>query len=212
MDNNKDLLVAYSNYVLKHNERPKNVFTFSEDIGISESEFYQLFSSFESLEKSFFSTFFDNAVTLISEYPDYSTMSSTDKILTFYYTYFQILTENKSLVTFLLHHQNGLANSYKLLSSFKKCFNVYVKGLELNFTGISNIVTENIASSVLPNAVWTQFLAIFKFWLSDKSKGFEKTDVFIEKSVRAGNDILDLSKLSSILDLGKFLYNEKVKM
>ena len=57
-----------------------------------------------------------------------------------------------------------------------------------------------------------QFLAIFKYWLDDCSNGFEKTDVFIEKSVKAGNDLIDLSKFSSLLDLGKFLYHEKLKM
>jgi hypothetical protein len=49
-----------------------------------------------------------------------------------------------------------------------------------------------------------------KFWLDDNSKGFEKTDIFIEKSVNASFDILDTTPLKSVIDFGKFLFKEKI--
>ena len=95
---------------------------------------------------------------------------------------------------------------------FQKHFIKYADELNFSISGVSNLITENISSQLLPKAIWMQFLAILKYWLDDNSNGFEKTDVFIEKSVRAGNDLIDLSKFSSLLDLGKFLYHEKLKM
>ncbi|MFN4199515.1 MAG: TetR/AcrR family transcriptional regulator, partial [Flavobacterium sp.] len=41
------------------------------------------------------------------------------------------------------------------------------------------------------------------------SKGFEKTDVLIEKSVKAAFDVMDTTPLESIFDLGKFIWKEK---
>jgi hypothetical protein len=50
-----------------------------------------------------------------------------------------------------------------------------------------------------------------KFWLDDESAGFEKTDLFIEKSIRATFDVLAISPLESVIDFVKFLFKEKVK-
>ena len=58
--------------------------------------------------------------------------------------------------------------------------------------------------------VWGQFLFLLKFWMEDGSPGFEKTDILIEKSVSTGFALLDSSTLSSVFDLGKFLFQEKV--
>lgn len=213
MDNTKhNILVSYGNYILKYNERPKSVYLFSEKINISESDFYESFSSFQMLEKQIFVSFYENTLKLILEFPDYMEMNSTDKILTFYYTYFQILTENRSLVQFLFENNKSLTSPFLILSAFQKCFLIFISGLNFKITGFSNFLTENVSSHLLPKVVWLQFLAIFKFWMNDSSIGFEKTDVFIEKTVRAGNDLIDLSKYSSVLDLGKFLYHEKLKM
>jgi hypothetical protein len=49
-----------------------------------------------------------------------------------------------------------------------------------------------------------------KFWLDDTSPSFEKTDIFIEKSVKASFDLIDTTPLKSIIDFGKFLYKEKI--
>jgi len=51
-----------------------------------------------------------------------------------------------------------------------------------------------------------------KFWLEDSSPSFEKTDIFIEKSVNTTFDILDIAPLKSVIDLGKFLFKEKFQM
>ena len=39
---------------------------------------------------------------------------------------------------------------------------------------------------------------------------FEKTDILIEKSVNTVVDLLDTKPLESLLDLGKFLWKEKM--
>lgn len=66
-----------------------------------------------------------------------------------------------------------------------------------------------VTEPVFSEGAWIQFLFILKFWMDDSSKGFEKTDVLIEKSVNTVVDLLDTKPLESLLDLGKFLWKEK---
>jgi hypothetical protein len=63
----------------------------------------------------------------------------------------------------------------------------------------------------LKESAWFQLLVTLKFWLDDTSPSFEKTDIFIEKSVRASFDLIDTTPLKSIIDFGKFLYKEKMQ-
>ena len=46
--------------------------------------------------------------------------------------------------------------------------------------------------------------------MDDTSASFEKTDVFIEKSVNTSFDVLQVTPLKSVIDLGKFLFKEKM--
>ena len=57
-----------------------------------------------------------------------------------------------------------------------------------------------------------QLLITMRFWMEDASPSFEKTDVFIEKTINTGFDLLDVKPLKSVIDLGKFIFNEKISM
>ena len=48
--------------------------------------------------------------------------------------------------------------------------------------------------------------------MDDTSTSFEKTDIFIEKAVNTSFDILNITPLKSLIDFGKFIFKEKVKM
>jgi hypothetical protein len=67
-----------------------------------------------------------------------------------------------------------------------------------------------VTEPVFSEGAWLQFLFLLKFWMDDTSKGFEKTDVLIEKSVNTVVDLLDTKPLESLFDLGKFLWKEKM--
>jgi hypothetical protein len=52
---------------------------------------------------------------------------------------------------------------------------------------------------------------ILKFWIEDTSKGFEKTDILIEKTVNTAFDLMQTQPLERVIDLGKFLWKENHK-
>lgn len=42
----------------------------------------------------------------------------------------------------------------------------------------------------MAEGAWLQFMSIIGYWLNDSTPNFEKTDIYIEKSVRAGFDLV----------------------
>ena len=69
---------------------------------------------------------------------------------------------------------------------------------------------QKIQNKGFEEGFWVQFLLILKFWMNDTSPSFEKTDVFIEKSVHASFDMINTQPIKSFIDLGKFILKEKM--
>ncbi|MFB0910922.1 MAG: TetR/AcrR family transcriptional regulator, partial [Flavobacterium sp.] len=47
--------------------------------------------------------------------------------------------------------------------------------------------------------------------VDDVSPKFEKTDIYIEKSVNLSFELMDTAPLDSLIDLGKFIFKEKIQ-
>ncbi|NBP71076.1 MAG: hypothetical protein EBU52_20350 [Cytophagia bacterium] len=60
-----------------------------------------------------------------------------------------------------------------------------------------------------PNLFWVHMTFFLMFWKDDNSKGFEKTDAFVEKSVNLAFDLIGKGALDSAIDFLKFLYQAK---
>ena len=103
-----DLVLAYTNHLLNEGKRPLNVFKFCQEIKIEEAEFYTFFGSFEAIEKYVFQHFFEETQKVLKENEGYDDFSSKEKLLSFYYTYIENLTANRSLVSFLLSNKNPI--------------------------------------------------------------------------------------------------------
>ena len=89
-----------------------------------EINFYQHFANFEVLEQSIFKAFFDNAHDILTKSEDYLSFAYRDKLLSFYYTFFEILTANRSYVVYALeHNKNSLKRMRSLikLKQFRSC-------------------------------------------------------------------------------------------
>jgi hypothetical protein len=206
-----DLIGFYMDYVLTHNHKPKSIYAFAKDNNFEESIFYSFFSSFDALEQSVFKVFFDNTHAALSKSGDYQSFSSRDKLLSFYFTFFENLTANRSYVVHALEgHKNGM-KSLKVLTHLKKSFSTYIEQLGINLVDVQQDQLVKIQNRGLKESAWFQLLVTMKFWLDDTSTSFEKTDIFIEKSVQASFDLIDTTPLKSIIDFGKFLYKEKMQ-
>ena len=208
MIDDNDIITLYMDQILLGEEEPKTVYAFCKKNNIEESDFYSFFGSFESLKQEIWNKFLENTISTLHNDESFASYSPKNKLLTLYFTLFEVLTLNRSYVLYALKdNKEGLSNLMQL-KQMRLSFKEFVKG---------NIATEDLKSSKLSKITkpvysegsWIQFLFILKFWLEDNSKGFEKTDIIIEKSVNTVVDLLDSKPLENIIDLGKFLWSER---
>ena len=207
-----DLIKSFMDYVLEHNEHPKSVYVFAKANNIEESHFYEHFGSFDALEQQIFETFFINTIKVLDKSSEYSSFDARNKLLSFYFTFFENLTVNRSYVVSALKDSKNALNTLKKLTGLRSLFVKYVSELEIETLEIKQDTLEKIQQKSLQESAWIQLLITLKFWLEDTSASFEKTDIFIEKSINASFDLIDVKPIKSVIDFGKFLFKEKMFM
>lgn len=207
----RDKIVSmYMKYKLENNEKPKSVFQFAKENNFEEKEFYTFFGTLESIEKEIFKLFLEKTIALIQKDPSYATYDMKSKILSFYFTFFELLSANRSYVVMSLkEHQNQLKNLMQL-SSLRTEFKNYVSEILTDEVRTQHEKFQNIQEKAIQESAWIQLLLTLKFWLEDESAAFEKTDIFIEKSVKASFELMNITPLDSLIDFGKFLFKEKI--
>jgi hypothetical protein len=206
------IITMYMDYILEHDQSPKSVYAFSKLNDFEEKEFYSHFASFEAIEKGVFEAFFTNSIDALNKSEDYKIFDARNKLLSFYFTFFENLTVNRSYVKHVLHKYKNDLKGLKILSSLKHHYTDYVNNLGIQMLDIKQEQLEKIQEKALKESAWFQLLLTIKFWLDDTSSSFEKTDIYIEKSVNTTFDVLDIAPLKSVIDLGKFLFKEKFQM
>lgn len=208
----EDLINSFMNHVLEYNEQPKSVYAFAKANNISETQFYKYFGSFDALEQHIFEAFFINTLNVLDKSPDYLSFDARNKLLSFYFTFFENLTANRSyVVSALKDYKNGLKTLNKL-KGLRSLFTKYISDLNIETLEIKQDSLEKLQHKSLQESAWIQLLMTLKFWLDDSSASFEKTDIFIEKSINASFDLIDVKPIKSVIDLGKFLFKEKMFM
>lgn len=206
----RDAIVsAYMDYVLMTETYPKSVYKFCKEHKYEEQEFYEHFASFKNLETSIWSDFYSLTITLLHKSEDYQQYANREKLLTFYYTFFEMLTANRSYVLMVLSKYEMPLKNLEQLKQLRQDVKEFAKGLISDANEGKKIKALQKNEMVFSEATWVQLLFLMKFWKEDNSSGFEKTDMAIEKSVNTVFDVFDNTPLESIIDLGKFLWQNK---
>lgn len=207
----RDKIVSmYMNYRLENTDKPKSVHLFTKENGFDEATFYSFFGTLESVEKEIYKLFIEKTLELIQKDPAYENYDMKSKLLSFYFTLFEIMTANRSYVLMnLKEHSNQLKNLI-VLSGFKQEFKNHITEIITDEVRTQFERFQNIQEKAIKETAWIQFLVILKFWMDDESPSFEKTDIFIEKSLKASFEIINVAPIESIIDFGKFLYKEKM--
>lgn len=207
------LVAAYKLYVLENGKQPESVYAFAKKLEMQESEFYDHFNSFVQIESYLWKQTVLDTIEKIQQEEVYATYAVREKLLAFYYTWIEVLRTQRS---FVLKQYEGLEKPLYMKN------NVVITDAKVAFADFLNeLIVEGVETREVerrpipqlmqsyPKWLWYQALAILDFWLNDVSQGFEKTDVFIEKSVNTAMDLLGRSPLDSLVDLGKFLYQNR---
>lgn len=202
------IITMYMDFVLENETRPQSVYKFCKENKIKEEEFYAHFGSFEALQKGIWVKFYANTVGVMQKNKDYESFSNKDKMLTFFYTMFELLTMNRSYVLFTLGKERKMIDKMSELKDLRVHIKDFASELIEEGNSEKTLKITKQSPKVFSEGAWVQFVFLLKFWMDDSSPAFEKTDVAIEKSVTTIFDVFDNTPLDSLIDFGKFLYKE----
>ncbi len=204
----KTILELYMNWVLENGKAPENVYLFCKHNKLTESKFYDEYGSLKAVEKTVFTTFFIRTKELLDKNAEYLEYEPREKLLSFYYTFFEMLTANRSYVLAALPKNIKEFNKLEQLKGLREHFKNYANEIFAKQISSEAKRLEKFKSESFQDAAWAQLLVVMRFWVNDESAGFEKTDIFIEKSMKATFDLVENTPIQSIIDLGKFLFKE----
>nr|WP_299074288.1 TetR family transcriptional regulator C-terminal domain-containing protein [uncultured Allomuricauda sp.] len=199
----------FMNTVLEHEAIPKSIFKFCKENKIKEEDFYNYFGSFEGLQHAIWEKFYGNTISIMRKNEAYDGMTNEEKMLTFFFTFFESLTLNRSYVLFVLKEGKNTMDKMGQLKGLRKSIKEFASELIEERNSEKNLKILNQSPQLFSEGAWVQFLFLLKFWMDDNSAGFEKTDIAIEKSVTTIFQVFENTPLEKIIDFGKFLYKEK---
>jgi AcrR family transcriptional regulator len=205
----KSLIAAYMAETLEREHFPSSVYKFCKEQKIEEPDFYAFFGSMESLQKEVWVYFFEQTSELLEKDKAYADYGNRERMLSFYFTFFELLGLNRSYVLFALRHGDQPMQQLAQLKGLRSRIREYARDLIEEANAEKNVRITKHNPDVFSEGAWLQLLFLLRFWANDDSPGFEKTDMAIEKSVNTIFDVFDNTPLERVLDFGKFLFKER---
>ena len=207
----KDKIVSmYMEHVLEYNEKPKSVYQFSKLNNFTEKEFYNFFVTIESIEKEIFNIFFEKAIMLLQKDKDFESYDMRSKLLSFNFTFFELLTANRSYVLLTLKESGNQIKNLMQLSSLRTSYKEFVSEIITEDIKTKQEQFQNFQEKAIQESCWFQLLLTIKFWIDDTSPALDKTDIYIEKSINTAFELMNVAPLDSLIDFGKFIFKEKL--
>jgi len=203
---------AYIDYVLTNNEAPKSVYDFAKKLHITEADFYTFYASFISIEKAIWAELTIKAIVEIKAQEIWAQYSSREKMLSFFYSYIELLKSRRSFIIYTLKKSTNRLSTPAVLSDVKPIFENFAEDVINDGLDSGELADRKFFSKRYKDALWLQFAFIVNFWAGDDSNSFEKTDEAIEKGINVSFELFQRSPIDQLFEYGKFLArNGKLK-
>lgn len=204
-----EILNHYIKVVNTQEKEPQSVFRFCEELNIKEADFYDEFSDLEAVKEAILADMWTLTVNALEAQSFYLEASANDKLLSVLYAFVEQLKQQRSYFLITYKHWNKPTDSTNGIKEFRTRFIDFLEslGLDQMQTGFAPI--DKAAGALNHNTLFANMLFVFHYWLSDRSKGFEKTDACIEKVFSLSFELMGNQTLKKAIDLGKFLLSQK---
>lgn len=206
--NRETLLQAFKNYVIEHETLPGNFFKIAKELKTDESYFYKEFSSPKVADEAVWKACHDETCQTLLESPEYENYSGREKTLAYFYTWIEVLLNNRSYVLTSLNLRKSDPIQWsktEWVSAQKDFFNSLIQ----DSIQKGEIQDRKYLSDKYKDGFALTAYFIMNTWKNDSSNKFQLTDQAIEKSVNLLFDLTGKSPLDSMLDFGKFIFTQK---
>ena len=135
------------------------------------------------------------------------------KCFFFYFTLAEMLKSYRSYILFKRGDERLIKAALDTadLKKFKEKFEEWMKGIVEEGIEKEEIADRPRLTDQYFRVFWIHFLFILEFWIKDDSRGFEKTDAAIEKSVNLAFELIGKGPLDSAIDFAKFIFQNQSK-
>lgn len=195
-------------YVVKKGKRPFFVFRLMDYSGLVGVNFFDHFNSLHDLEAVIWQNIMEETVERLNSDPIFVEYSSREKLLAFYFTLIEVLKENETFAKVYLKRTVYIPVP-KFLKTFKRLYLRFVNSVLSQGKQDGEIVERYFLSDQYDEVIWYQLVFVLKFWASDNSEDFQKTDAVVEKAVNTLYDLIGRNPIDSLFDLGKFIYQNR---
>jgi hypothetical protein len=207
-----DVRRAYQQYYLENGRKPTSIVALCQYAGIKESDFYNNFTSLDSIDSSIWQGFVQGTLDQLRSDSSFSKFSSREKVLTFYFALAEQLKSDRSYILLSLddNKRSGLLPPF--MKGFMNSFQEFISQTLEEGIAEGKIARRPFLDKVYPQLFKLHIYSFLLYWKHDDSISFEKTDVYIEKSVNLAFDLIGKGVMDAVIDFGKFLYKDKVKV
>jgi len=205
MANAEQIKSSYIDYVLTNGEQPKSVYNFAKKLKIPEAAFYKFYGSFEAIEKAVWEDLTLATIIKIKEQEVWPKYTSREKMLSFFYSYLELLKTKRSFIIYTLKKHSTRFATPSVLSGTKTVFESFAEDIINEGLDSGELSDRKFFSKRYKDALWVQFAFIINFWMDDDSKDFEKSDEAIEKGINVTFDLFQRSPIDHLFEYGKFL-------
>ncbi|HSN08088.1 MAG TPA: TetR family transcriptional regulator C-terminal domain-containing protein [Hanamia sp.] len=212
MANAEKIQKSYIDYVLTNGESPKSVYNFAKELKITEADFYKIYGSFDAIEKAVWEDLTIATIITIKEQEVWPQYTSREKMLSFFYSYLELLKTKRSFIIYTLKKHPTKITTPNVLTGARSVFESFAEDVINEGLDSGELADRKFLSKKYKEALWIQFGFIINFWMDDDSKDFEKTDEAIEKGINVTFDLFQRSPIDNLFEYGKFLTrNGKLK-
>jgi hypothetical protein len=196
---------SYIDFVLTKGRDPESVYAFCKNLGVNESDFYQHYTSFASLQGAIWRQLGEETSTRASGQEVWNEYNAREKTLSFFFIFIEVLTKRRSVVVFSFKRLQQ-PETPNFLNGLRQDFGLFFEPILNQAIGSGEVVERRAFRSRYVDSLWQQLLFVTRFWINDLSNGFEKTDEAIEKGVNLVFDLLGRSPLDSLIDYSRFVW------
>lgn len=205
MSDRSSITQLYIEQVLETGTVPASVFSFCKKAGISESDFYGLFSSLEHLRDSILASLASATYNDLKNQESFKDYGFREQVLAYFFAFTEALLPLRSYILLEFGSVQEPMQQFRTLKAFRKSF-MEAAGPMIDHGVRTGVLKDyKFQKNLQQEALWLNLLAVCSFWLRDKSSGFEDTDAMIEKSVHLSLNLLEQNTLDKAIDLGRFL-------
>lgn len=199
---------AYWNYLQENEKPPVSLRAFLKSLKMTEKEFYQHFASLDEVESQIWSRLVQEIIDSIKKGKEFSTFTAEQRLLTFGFAFLEKSLEVRSVMQSQFK-KIGPFHGGSAFDSFAPIFKKFAQEIIDQGKKTGEIADRGKLMPLYKEGLYLLFRGLIDFNLQDRSKGFERSDAYWEKSVRLVFDLMKSQAIDSAFDLAKFLIPQK---